>query len=340
MKIAHIGNVDGIGSVLARFQQPDARVYCFDEETKRRFGGELVSLYDDDNDNKPELDLELHRSLLVRTLFLVELQQQYDVWHYYPHHSYSDLKENLEERRSGKKYLKHYHCHYYYDDDDLRSKHDNDFCLVSTPNLLQYAPNAVWLPTPVDLSQIAVANPPPPSLPPTLPSERKIRIAYYHPGYKQQPQQQLRLQQQYSYSNNNADDYGAAATLLGKIASEGMAETVPIFAMPHDEALALMAGCDIVMGNLLPHVGWFGKLELEAMALGKPVAAYVSDELYEKYRPPVYRVTQETFHDDLVALIRDENTRNRLGVEGERYVAENHDARKVVGRLQQYYEQV
>ena len=43
--------------------------------------------------------------------------------------------------------------------------------------------------------------------------------------------------------------------------------------MPHLLALNKMSECDIIIGKILPNIGWFGKFELEGMALGKPVIA-------------------------------------------------------------------
>jgi hypothetical protein len=42
-----------------------------------------------------------------------------------------------------------------------------------------------------------------------------------------------------------------------------------------------ISSSDIVIGKILPNVGWFGKLELEGMEVPKPVISYVSDELYD-----------------------------------------------------------
>ena len=68
------------------------------------------------------------------------------------------------------------------------------------------------------------------------------------------------------------------------------------------------------------------------MALGKAVIAYVSDELYSKYRPPIYRTTRETFKSDLETLLQDQSERQRLGKSGLQY-AQNHDVKKVVADL-------
>jgi glycosyltransferase involved in cell wall biosynthesis len=284
----HIGNTAGIGSVLAKYQGYPP-VYCFDETTHRQFGGQLI---DWNGGNR------LSR-LITRKRFLTELRN-YDVWHY--HYPYGRLKEALEKSKGTRKYLKHYHG------DDIRDKHDDDFCLVSTPDLLQFTPNGVWFPTPIDLEELVGIN--------TTTANSKIRIAHY-PHYKEY---------------ESADNYSEALDSLENV------DIVRITGTSHHEAIEAMGNCDIVVGKILPNIGWFGKLELEAMALGKPVTAYISDELYEKYRPPVYRVTVKSLADGLRDLAEDEKQRNKLGELGRAYVTEHHDARKVVQLLEGYYQ--
>ena len=94
---------------------------------------------------------------------------------------------------------------------------------------------------------------------------------------------------------------------------------------------------DIVIGKIMPAVGWFGKFELEGMALRKPVIAYVSDYLYEKYRPPIYRTTKETLKEDLIKLMEDEQEINRLSNEGYEYVRKNHSIENIITSLNKYY---
>ena len=68
--------------------------------------------------------------------------------------------------------------------------------------------------------------------------------------------------------------------------------------------------------------------------------AYVSDELYDKYRPPIYRTTKDTFNTDLQSLLNDETERNRLSKEGIEYVRKLHDRGSIVKSLDEYYEQL
>jgi hypothetical protein len=73
------------------------------------------------------------------------------------------------------------------------------------------------------------------------------------------------------------------------------------------------------------------------MALGKPVIAYISDELYEKYKPPVYRTTKETLERDLTDLMLDESEQKRLSVEGRAYVRKYHDSLIISKKVLDYY---
>lgn len=76
-------------------------------------------------------------------------------------------------------------------------------------------------------------------------------------------------------------------------------EIIKIFQSTYDQSLNSISDCDLVVRKILYEEGWIVKMELEAMALGKPVIAYISDELYEKYKPPVYKTIKETLEKDL-----------------------------------------
>jgi hypothetical protein len=110
--------------------------------------------------------------------------------------------------------------------------------------------------------------------------------------------------------------------------------------MPYQEALQAVSKCDIIMGKILPTIGWFGRFELEGMALGRPVVAYMSDALYEKRRPPVCRTTKDTLKQDLAALISDHWEQRRLSEAGLCYVTEKHDTPKVCQTLERCYDRL
>ena len=134
MKIAHIGNTAGIGSILAEEQQRlgfDSTVFVFDNMTQQMFGGVKIN----------------YTSIIEKVFFFARLKF-YDVWHY--HYPYGSLNSFLQKIYSNRVFLKHYHGDYL----RLSGNFDLDFCLVFTHDLLKYTPNGNWLPNPIHLSQI------------------------------------------------------------------------------------------------------------------------------------------------------------------------------------------
>jgi len=234
--------------------------------------------------------------------------KEFDLWHY--HYPYGSLKKNLEMRRNLKPFLKHYHG------DDLRGRVDTDFCLVSTPDLLKHAPNGKWLPNPIDIEGIN-------SLLPEISYDNRLpKVLYYPKVYE---------------SNIHSQELEIKRSVLADLEVKRKLDLVPMLDLPYKKALNKIANCDIVVGKILPIMGWMGRLELEAMALGKPVIAYISDELYEKYKPPVFRTSEKSFQSDLEYLLEDTNTRNKLVKFGLDYVKENHSVHNVCNLLEKYY---
>jgi hypothetical protein len=292
MKIAHINNTAGIGSIIAEQQKREgnmADVFVFNDTIHSQFGGNKLNYWS-----------PLDRWKLFRTL------KTYDVWHY--HYPYGSLKRSLEKRNGDKIYLKHYHGN------DLRGKQENDFCVVSTPDLLKYAPNGKWLPNPIDLNEIETI------LRTSETEHNKITKVAHYPHYENYPS--------FDYYTDE----------LSTLQEEKKCEAIKILHQPHLKTLGILATCDIIIGKILPDIGWFGKFELEGMALGKPVIAYVSEELYDLYKPPIYRTTKNTFKKDLETLIGDSFERDKLSKEGPKYVKKNHVVDSIVKTVMLYYD--
>ncbi len=301
MRIAHINNISGVPSTIAENQKKQGHsvdVFVFNDIIHKQFGGTKVN----------------YRSPIAQWKLFKKLKKDYDVWHY--HYPYGSLKNNLERRNQGKMYLKHYHG------DDIRGKHDNDFCLVSTPDLLQYAPNGRWLPNPIDtpLIEKIVDAKGESTIDPKKNNNGKARVAHY-PFYK----------------NSHSPDSDYYTTALNKLQKENKCEKVEIINLSHIQALQAMHSSDIIVGKILPKVGWFGRFELEGMALGKPVITYVSDYLYEKYKPPIYRTTKDTFMQDLESLVADDAEKNRLAIEGQGYVKKHHSIESIIKTVNECY---
>jgi hypothetical protein len=294
MRIAHIGNTAGIGSMLSREQQQkgdDADVYVFDDLTQNRFGGTKIN----------------YNSFFDKNLFYMRLKQ-YDVWHY--HYPFGSLHAYLKKNFKKKIFLKHYHG------SDLRMTGDKDldFCLVSTPDLLTLAPNGKWLPIPVDMKKIEQFK-----IKSTYTNDKSIHIAHY-PYYLNKPE--------WDYFTHT----------FNYVEKENKGIVNKVINLNHDQSLAVIGKSDLYVGKIIPEMGWFGTAETEAMALGKPVIAYISDELYDIYKPPVFRTTKDSFRQDLLDLIDNKSERKRLSEEGPIYVKKYHDLSIISNKVYEYYD--
>ena len=71
----------------------------------------------------------------------------------------------------------------------------------------------------------------------------------------------------------------------------------------------------------------YGVFALEAMALGKPVVAYISDEIRKTFPEelPIVSATIDSLTGVLETLITDGKKRRELGMAGRRYVEDYHD---------------
>lgn len=106
--------------------------------------------------------------------------------------------------------------------------------------------------------------------------------------------------------------------------------------MPHSEAREVYRQADIVVDQL--RIGWYGVLSVEAMALGKPVLAYIRDDLrHHLPREPLVMTSPETLADDLEKLINDPARRQDLARRARSYVEEVHDSRKIAADLLALY---
>ena len=96
-------------------------------------------------------------------------------------------------------------------------------------------------------------------------------------------------------------------------------------------ALKRLASADLLVDQLM--LGWYGTVAVEAMALGRPVMAYIHEDEPEDNpfgaELPVVRTTPATLVDDLRAVAADRASLRELGVAGRRFVEQHHDPRQI-----------
>ncbi|NLJ70251.1 MAG: glycosyltransferase family 4 protein [Clostridiaceae bacterium] len=103
------------------------------------------------------------------------------------------------------------------------------------------------------------------------------------------------------------------------------------------EALEIYQEADIVFDQI--SVGTYGVFAIEAMALGKPVLTYISDEMKEKLPDslPIISVTPYNLKTEIETLLVNSDLRREIGDKGREYVREFHDYRKNAKLLKDIY---
>lgn len=95
---------------------------------------------------------------------------------------------------------------------------------------------------------------------------------------------------------------------------------------------AAMAECDVFVDQL--HMGWYGMVTAEAMAMSRPSLCYIRPDFEPRLKDcPVVRTSVETLTEDLAALLQDAPRRRELGERGRAYVEREHEAHVIAGHL-------
>ena len=104
-----------------------------------------------------------------------------------------------------------------------------------------------------------------------------------------------------------------------------------------EEALEIYRTADIIIDQIAG--GSYGVFSIEAMALGKPVIAYISEQA--RLRHPLLPVVSADFDglsEVVSSLIKDRQRRIRLGKNGREYVERFHENIRVTALLSDLYE--
>lgn len=183
-----------------------------------------------------------------------------------------------------------------------------DQMFVSTPGLLDYVPDATWIPHVLESARYRRALPPEPPVPVLLhiPSSRATK------------------------SSEVVDAVGQ------RLETEGVVVYRPLQGLDRDQLLAALHGGDLLVDSLT--IGDHGLLSVEAMAAGVIAVAHVHDRNRERNPGvPVVEATVDTVGDVLRGLAGDPGRRARLRREGAAWVARRHDPRTIGALLAEAY---
>lgn len=99
------------------------------------------------------------------------------------------------------------------------------------------------------------------------------------------------------------------------------------------EAMEIYKQADIIIDQLF--IGTYGVFAIEAMALGKPVLTYLSEDMLKTFPKelPIVNVNIQNLQERIERLIDDPKMRRQLGMKGRQFVECYHDS-EVIARFQ------
>lgn len=126
---------------------------------------------------------------------------------------------------------------------------------------------------------------------------------------------------------------------LQQLRDDGCAfQYVRIGKVTNKQALDEYTRADIVIDQVLG--GSYGVLAVQAMALGKPVIAYIRPDLKSSFSNdlPVISANPATLYKQLRQLLDNQTSWAEIGAKGRAYVEQHHDSSFVAACLEQIYE--
>jgi len=108
----------------------------------------------------------------------------------------------------------------------------------------------------------------------------------------------------------------------------------------HEKAMQMYRDSDIIIDQLL--CGSYGMLSVEAMAMGKPVVAYIREDVRGHFPDelPIVQATPENLDEVLLNLIQNPALRREIGIASRKYVAKHHNVKKVASELIRIYKKL
>jgi len=253
LRILHIGNQCNIGTSIAKEMKKrgyDVHVIAYFAHCKLTPGDESYYIFE-----------KFPFNLIKIILMLFRTFPKYDIYHF---HDYSLLPKNIDLliwRLIGKKVVLHYHG------SSIRGKKTpylSKYALkkvVSTPDLLEWVPDALLLLNPIDLVNYSkecdcyIGN-----------REEKIAIRIVH-------------------APTNRDVKGTVEVIesIHELQQNGYFIDFKIIEnQPPAVVLEEFTKADIIVDQL--KLDWYGMVSIEGMAIGVPVCTHIGEK-FQKYIP-------------------------------------------------------
>ncbi len=172
---------------------------------------------------------------------------------------------------------------------------------VTTPDLLEFVDNGIWLPLTVDVEGFASNRP-------LL--DRKVPVVLHAP----------------TSSALKGSSY--VDPVLAGLDARGLIKYQRVQNVAHAELAELVRNADIVVDQLL--LGLYGVFACEAMAAGRVTVGYVGDRIRELLPTelPMVEATPDDLAEVIERLVHERDEARKIADAGPRYVRDLHDGRR------------
>ena len=246
---------------------------------------------------------------------LLRISNKYDVFHF---HFSSILPFGLDVliwKFLRKKCVIHHHG------SDIRYKGEPqiyskfaDRIFVSTPDLLEWSPDAIWIPNPISLDEFSYVG--------VEHKDKSENLSIVH-----------------APSNRDIKGTKYVINAVKVLKSEGYKiRLILVENMSHKKAVEYYKQADIIVDWINPKFGIYGMFSIESMAFGKPVICYLREDLQKYYKNcPIVNANPQNLTEKLRTLIEDYTLRKKIGKRGRKYVEQVHGANKVTEKVIKLY---
>lgn len=187
-----------------------------------------------------------------------------------------------------------------------------DVLLVSEPDLYQVVPNSILSPQVIDL-------------------------AYWRPSSRPLSEQDGVIRIIHAPSSRRKKGTDFIEESINRLKAKGYnIELLLAENMPFDAIKDMYEMSDFGIDQVL--YGWYGKVSVEIMAMGRPVICNIDPNL-RQYRPDLPILHGDPTNLDIVIerLLKDKSLRDQLGVDSQKYAHKYHDVEKEVDKLLALY---
>jgi|TARA_B110000263_G_scaffold80721_1_gene70652 hypothetical protein len=184
---------------------------------------------------------------------------------------------------------------------------------VSTPELLDFVPNAEWLPNPVNLDNLKY-------------SETNVTGP---------------LKILHASTNRDVKNTKAVESSISKLKSDGLDIQFTLLEnVQHAELMEQISKHDLIIDWMNPEFGIYGVFSIESMALGRTVICTLTDSLYEGYELPIINSSPENLEVSIKEVYDNREILVEKGQLGSEFVNRNHNSEVIAERVLQKYKSI